>query len=80
MPKAVAQELGKRIPMQRYGRVQDIADAGVFLFSSAASYITGAALVVDGGEYHTSSMSAILPYPDTVLNGGDFRKLLAAKL
>lgn len=38
------------IPLQRFGTVKDIAEAGVFLFSSAASYITGCVLIVDGGE------------------------------
>jgi NAD(P)-dependent dehydrogenase (short-subunit alcohol dehydrogenase family) len=36
-------------PLRRIGDVQDIAPAAVFLASDAASYITGALLVVDGG-------------------------------
>lgn len=43
-------EIASSIPLQRYGTVQDIANAGVFLFSEAASYVTGAVLIVDGGE------------------------------
>ncbi len=37
------------VPLQRLGQPQDIADACLFLASSAASWITGANLVVDGG-------------------------------
>lgn len=37
------------IPMGRYGDPDGFAAAAVFLFSGAASYITGATLQVDGG-------------------------------
>lgn len=37
------------IPMGRYGDPDGFAAAAVFLFSDAASYITGATLQVDGG-------------------------------
>jgi len=37
------------IPMGRYGDPEGFAAAAVFLFSDAASYITGASLQVDGG-------------------------------
>lgn len=42
------------IPMGRFGRIDEIADAAVYLSSSAADYITGAILVVDGGAWMTS--------------------------
>jgi 3-oxoacyl-[acyl-carrier protein] reductase len=35
----------------RLGRPEEFANAAVFLLSSAASYITGVMLVVDGGQY-----------------------------
>jgi 2-deoxy-D-gluconate 3-dehydrogenase len=38
-----------RIPAGRWGDATDIAGAAVFLASSAADYITGHVLVVDGG-------------------------------
>jgi 3-oxoacyl-[acyl-carrier protein] reductase len=37
------------IPLGKYGDPQSFASAAVFLFSDAASYITGATLQVDGG-------------------------------
>jgi NAD(P)-dependent dehydrogenase (short-subunit alcohol dehydrogenase family) len=38
-----------RTPMKRFGNVEELAGAGVFLCSDAASFITGEILVVDGG-------------------------------
>ncbi len=39
----------KAIPLGRYGEPNEFASAATFLVSSAASYITGATLQVDGG-------------------------------
>jgi NAD(P)-dependent dehydrogenase (short-subunit alcohol dehydrogenase family) len=38
-----------RTPMQRFGRIEELAGAAVFLASEAASFVTGHLLVVDGG-------------------------------
>ena len=48
-PHDVAAASQKAIPMQRYGRADEFADAVAFLASGRASYITGSALRVDGG-------------------------------
>ncbi len=39
-----------KIPLNRYGRVEEVANAFAFLASDEASFITGAELVVDGGQ------------------------------
>lgn len=44
------QRLIRRIPVQRIGTPQDIADAVAFLVSAQASFITGEALNVTGGQ------------------------------
>ncbi len=41
----------KQIPMERLGRPEDVAQAVLFLASSAADYITGQVLNVNGGMY-----------------------------
>ncbi len=37
------------VPLQRFGRPEEVARAALFLISDEASFITGAALPVDGG-------------------------------
>ncbi len=40
---------GQRVPMQRTGSVDDIANAILYLASDEAAYVTGQEIVVDGG-------------------------------
>lgn len=39
----------EKIPLQRFGRLEDLVGAAVFLCSDAAAYVTGVVLPVDGG-------------------------------
>lgn len=39
----------KAVPMRRWGRPEDVADAILFLASPAAAYITGQSIAIDGG-------------------------------
>jgi len=43
------QELLLRTPLKRFGKVEELAGAAVFLASEAASFVNGEVLVVDGG-------------------------------
>ena len=49
LPANLLEELNKRIPLERWGSVEDVAYAVAFLASDEASYITGQVLSVDGG-------------------------------
>jgi len=42
-------ELLVRSPMKRFGKVEELAGAAIFLASDAASFVTGEIIVVDGG-------------------------------
>jgi len=45
----ISERLLSRTPMGRFGTMDEIAGAAVFLASPAASYVTGVSLPVDGG-------------------------------
>jgi 3alpha(or 20beta)-hydroxysteroid dehydrogenase len=48
-PELVRRGLTKMIPMGRYGEPEEIAAVVLFLISDASSFMTGAAVPVDGG-------------------------------
>ncbi len=54
-----ARERAERLtPIGRLGTIEDVSQAALFLCSTAASYVTGATLVVDGGLWLASSRMA----------------------
>ncbi len=55
VPEPIKEKLKRRIPLGRFGLIEDIENAAVFLCSEAASYINGAVIVVDGGHWLASS-------------------------
>ena len=49
LDEKMRQELVKKIPLNRLGKAEDIAEAALFLASPAGAYITGQVFTVDGG-------------------------------
>ncbi|MGO9653561.1 SDR family oxidoreductase [Mycobacterium sp.] len=49
MPGELQSKLVERVPLARFGTVDELAGVVTFLLSPAAAYITGAVLRVDGG-------------------------------
>jgi NAD(P)-dependent dehydrogenase (short-subunit alcohol dehydrogenase family) len=47
--RASAEKYNARIPLGRFGAASEVAGAVLFLASSAASFVTGVELIVDGG-------------------------------
>jgi peroxisomal 2,4-dienoyl-CoA reductase len=51
VPEIIKEKLRKNIPLGRFGRISDIEKTALFICSDAASFINGAILVVDGGQW-----------------------------
>jgi 3-oxoacyl-[acyl-carrier protein] reductase len=49
-PEGIKNLVEASVPMKRFGKPEEISDAVLFLCSQRASFITGACLVVDGGQ------------------------------
>ncbi|MCS7002819.1 MAG: SDR family oxidoreductase [Dehalococcoidia bacterium] len=49
-PEGMAAFVAREIPMGRFGTVDEVANVAVFLCSPKASWVTGAAITVDGGQ------------------------------
>lgn len=51
--QSVSDEFRNAVPMRRFGRPEETAEAIAFLVSSAANYISGISIPVDGGRTNT---------------------------
>ncbi len=51
MPKEILDAEVQKIPMQRIGQPDDVANAVLYLASEGASFCTGSTLSVNGGQY-----------------------------
>jgi len=49
LPEAARDEYLKRVPLRRFGAVDEVARVALFLAGDASGYITGQTLAVDGG-------------------------------
>ena len=56
VPEPVKQKLLRKIPLGRFGLIRDIEHCAVFLCSDAASFINGAVIAVDGGNWLFNSV------------------------
>ncbi len=56
VPAPVKEKLLRKIPLGRFGLIRDIENCAVFLCSDAASFINGAVIAVDGGNWLFNSV------------------------
>jgi 3-oxoacyl-[acyl-carrier protein] reductase len=54
-PEGMGRFVEQNIPMGRFGAAEEIASVIVFLCSERASWVTGATIVVDGGQSHSNA-------------------------
>lgn len=50
VPEEILEESVKVIPLLRFGRAEEVANAALFLASDMSSYMTGQVLHIDGGQ------------------------------
>ena len=58
--EGIAEQYKKSVPLQRFGTVEEIGQAAMFLSSTAAQYVSGVVLPVDGGWSVAGASAAAL--------------------
>ena len=58
--ESIAKQYKKSVPLQRFGTVEEIGQAAMFLSSAAAQYVSGVVLPVDGGWSVAGASAAAL--------------------
>jgi len=51
VPEKIVERIISNIPLRRLGEAEEVAEAVSYLVSDAASFITGATLTINGGQY-----------------------------
>jgi NAD(P)-dependent dehydrogenase (short-subunit alcohol dehydrogenase family) len=64
-PAGAGDELKKRVPLARYGTIEEVCEAVLFLVSPAGAYVTGSTILVDGG----TSLLGPGPFLDMMMGG-----------
>ena len=49
-PKLVSEMIENNVPLKRFGKPEEVADLVLFLSSDKANFITGACIIIDGGQ------------------------------
>jgi len=48
--KKIKSMIKNKVPLERFGKPEEIADLAIFLLSSKSGFITGSEIVIDGGQ------------------------------
>jgi len=63
---AMKRDIRSTVPLGRFGTVDDIANAAIFLASPGGNFITGTNIVVDGLQWQANGASGILSVKDKI--------------
>ena len=57
----IAESVRRTVPLNRFGKPEEVAWLAGYLTSDYAAYVNGACLVIDGGAWLNKGMFALLP-------------------